>query len=310
MSTPSVVVLAGGTGGARLARGFAAAMPAENLTVITNTADDDVFFGMLVSPDTDSVLYHLAGCSNAVQGFGIEGDTFNALAMLDRLGEPAWFRVGDADLGVQISRAHLLSSGATLSESTAMLAARLGVRSAVIPMSDDTVRTRVLTDAGELRFQEWFVRERCGPAVRGLRYDGIDDALPAPPAADAILESDAIVIGPSNPLLSIDPIVHLLHGRLDDRRVIAVSPLIGGVALKGPTVRMMRELGEEPTALGVARHHAAVATDFVIDVMDAALTHPIEDLGLRVHVLDTVMRDVAGERRLAESLLRLAREPA
>jgi LPPG:FO 2-phospho-L-lactate transferase len=298
-----VAILAGGTGAARLARGLAGILPRGDLSVITNTADDLELWGLLVCPDTDAVLYRLAGRFNDGAGFGVRDETFHALEMLGSLGEPTWFGLGDRDLGLHLLRATLRSRGASLSQAVAEIGRRLGLEAAVIPMSDDPVRTRVATDAGEMSFQEWFVGRRCEPAVRGLRLEGLEAARPAPAAVEAVAGADVVVIGPSNPLLSIDPICSLLRPHLERERVIAVSPIVAGRALKGPTVALMEQMGEEPTALGVARHYAAIAAEFVLDEVDAGLADAIAALGLRVHVQDTVMPDAAAERRVAGRIL-------
>ena len=299
-----VAILAGGTGAARLACGLARALPAGDLSVITNTADDEELWGLLVCPDTDAVLYRLAGLFNDDAGFGVRDETFHALEMLGRLGEPTWFGLGDRDLGLHLLRAELRARGLTLSESVAEIGRRLGLTVEVIPMSDDPVRTRVTTDAGELSFQEWFVGRRCEPAVRGLRLAGVERAAPSPGAVAAVREAELVIIGPSNPLLSIDPIRALLAPHLSRERVIAVSPLVGGRALKGPTATMMAQLGEEPTALGVARHYAGVASGFVLDEADASLRDAVTAIGMHAHVVDTVMSGPEGELRLAAELLR------
>jgi LPPG:FO 2-phospho-L-lactate transferase len=300
-----VAVLAGGTGAARLACGLARVLPPGQLSVVTNTTDDEELWGLLVCPDTDAVLYRLAGLFNDDDGFGVRDETFHALEMLGRLGEPTWFGLGDRDLGLHLLRASLRRRGATLSQATAEIGRRLGLEAAVIPMSDDPVRTRVATGDGELSFQEWFVGRHCEPPVHALRFEGIERAVPAPAAVEAAREADLVVIGPSNPLLSIDPICALLRPHLDRGRVIAISPIVGGRALKGPTVELMTQLGEEPTALGVARRYAPVAADFVLDMVDAGLTDAVAALGMRPHVLDTVMTDADGEARLARELLEL-----
>ena len=296
-------MLAGGTGANRLACGLARALPPGDLSVVTNTGDDDEMWGLLVCPDTDAVLYRLAGIFNDEAGFGVRDESFHALEMLGRLGEPTWFGLGDRDIGVHLLRATLMRRGATLSEAVATIARRLGLDTAVIPMSDDRVRTRVATDGGELSFQEWFVKRRCEPPVRGLRFEGLERAAPSPAAVDAVTAADLVVIGPSNPLLSIDPILGLLGPHLERRRVVAVSPLVQGRALKGPTVSMLAQLGEEATALGVARRYAKVAAGFVLDGKDSALSGSVAALGMELHVLDTVMTDAEDELRLATDLL-------
>jgi LPPG:FO 2-phospho-L-lactate transferase len=298
-----VALLSGGTGGAKLAAGLGAVLPAGDVSIVVNTADDDEFWGLLVSPDIDAILYRLAGIFNETTGFGVRDDTYHTLEMLRVLGEETWFQLGDRDLGVHILRASLMRAGLRLTEAVADLARRLGIDPRVIPMSDEPVRTRVLTDSGELSMQEWFVKERCAPAVHGVRFAGIEAARATPEARTAVLGADAVIIGPSNPVLSIDPILGVLGDHLDRARVTVVSPVVGGRSLKGPTVDMLRELGEDATALGVARRYASTASTIVIDRTDAALEKPIRELGIRVLVDDTVMADAAGERRFAAALV-------
>ncbi len=278
-------------------------MPHEDLSIIANTADDEEFWSLLVSPDVDAILYRLAGIFNDTTGFGVRDDTFHAQAMLGSLGEQTWFQLGDRDIGVHLLRASLLRGGMRLTEAVAHLARSFGIRVSVIPMSDDPVRTRISTDSGELSMQEWFVGQRCGPVVRGMRLAGIESARPAPEAVAAITHAQAVIIGPSNPLLSVDPILAVLGDDLDRERVTVVSPVVGGRSLKGPTVDMLRQMGEEATALGVARRYASIAATIVIDRVDVALLEPIRSLGMRALVDDTVMDGAPGERRLAASLL-------
>lgn len=301
-----VALLAGGTGAARLARGLAHVLSPGDLSVITNTGDDDELWGLLVCPDTDSVLYRLAGLFDEEKGFGAADESFHALEMLARLGEPTWFGLGDRDIGVHLLRAELRRRGASLSEAVTEIARRLGVRSAVVPMSDDPVRTRIRTGGGELTLQEWFVRDRCAPRVLGIRFAGIETARPSAAAVAAVTEAELVIIGPSNPLLSVDPILGLLSGHLARERTTAVSPVVGGRSLKGPTVAMLEQLGEEATALGVARRYAGIASCYVLDREDARFVEGVAALGMRPLILDTVMAGEEGERRLAEELLRLA----
>lgn len=303
---PRVTLLAGGTGAALLAVGLAAALPSGRLSVVTNTADDEEFFGLLVCPDTDSVLYRLAGIFNDETGFGIRDESFHALRMLGRLGEATWFALGDRDIAVHLLRAALRRQGATLTEAVAEVGRRLEVPARVIPMSDDPVRTRIRTPGGELSFQEWFVREACRPAVRELRFDGMETARPSPAAVAAVEAADLVVIGPSNPLISIDPILGLIGPHLRRERVMAVSPVVGGRSIKGPTVSMLEQLGMEPTALGVARHYASAAGRFVLDRADAGLARRVAALGMEVQVLDTLMADPEALRRLAGAVLAAA----
>jgi LPPG:FO 2-phospho-L-lactate transferase len=299
-----VALLSGGTGGARLAAGLAAVLPPDDLSIVANTADDDEFWGLLVSPDVDAILYRLAGIFNDATGFGVRDDTFHVQAMLGSLGEQTWFQLGDRDIGVHLLRSTLLRGGLRLAEAVAHLARSFGIRVRVIPMSDHPVRTRILTDSGELSMQEWFVGQRCRPVVRAIRLAGVESARAAPEAVDAVTNAEAVIIGPSNPLLSVDPILAVLGGELHRERVSVVSPLVGGRSLKGPTADMLRQMGEEATALGLARRYAGIAATIVIDNSDAALLEPIRALGMRVLVDDTVMEGAQGERRLAASLLR------
>lgn len=298
-----MALLSGGTGGARLASGLATVMAPDDLSIIANTADDEEFWGLLVCPDVDAILYRLAGVFNDATGFGVRDDTFQAQAMLGSLGEQTWFQLGDRDIGVHLLRASLLRGGMRLTEAVTRLARGFGIQVSVIPMSDDPVRTRIRTDAGELSMQEWFVGQRCEPAVRGMRLAGIDAARPAREAVAAVRSADAVIIGPSNPLLSVDPILAVLGDELDRERVTVVSPVVGGKSLKGPTSDMLRDMGEEATAFGIARHYAGIASTIVIDRVDAGSLESIRSLGVRTILDDIVMDGVDGEKRLAASLL-------
>jgi LPPG:FO 2-phospho-L-lactate transferase len=302
-----VVVLAGGTGGAMLASGFQAILPAGNLTVVANTADDDEFWGVLVSPDLDAVIYRLAGAFNDEAGYGVKGDTFHTLDALARLGEDAWFRIGDKDFATHVVRTELLHRGHRLTEAALELCRRFGIDTAVLPMTDERVRTRFDTDRGVLSFQEYFVRERLVPALRRIDFEGIDSATPTPEAQAALTEADVVVIGPSNPLISIAPILRVLGSHLNPDRTVAVTPIIGGVALKGPTVAMMRAMGLEATTVAVAKMYTGAASVYVIDTRDAAMAPAVEALGYRVIVSDTVMTD--GGRGLAAAILAASPAP-
>ena len=299
-----VALLAGGTGGAKLAAGFQEVLAPGDLTVIANTADDVEVWGLHVSPDVDSVIFRLAGVFNEVTGFGIAEDTFDALAQFERLGLPAWFRIGDRDLAVHVARTQLLAQGCRLTEATLSLVRRFGVESRVLPMSDDPVRTWFQTDRGPLAFQDYYVRERAAPRVLAVEYAGLESARPAPEVALAVGAADLVVIGPSNPVVSVWPILQLLGPLVPRERCVAVSPVVAGAALKGPTVEMMRSLGRDPTGLGVAREYVEVASGFVLDRADAADRAVIEGLGYRVLVTDTLMPDVAAAARLAAAILR------
>jgi LPPG:FO 2-phospho-L-lactate transferase len=295
-------VLAGGTGGAALAAGIQSVGPEHSLTVIANTADDDDFWGLRVCPDVDAVIYRLAGLFNEETGYGLRGDTFHTLDGLARAGEETWFQVGDRDFATHLVRTEMLARHCTLTETCLELGKKFGVRARVLPMSDDPVRTRFTTDQGEFSFQEYFVRERLQPKLRGIRFAGIEGARRSPDVSEAVAEADRVIIGPSNPLISIAPILELLRDALPRERTVAVTPIVGGLALKGPTVEMMRALGSSPDPVEVARMYRDVAATYVLDERDHGLAAAIEALGYEVAVCDTVMRD--GGRTLARAVLR------
>lgn len=294
-------MLAGGTGGAALAAGIQSLAPEHELTVIANTADDDEFWGLLVCPDVDAVIYRLAGIFNESAGYGIKDDTFRILEMLERIGEDPWFRIGDKDFATHLLRTQMLRTGRALTETTLELCRRFGVRADVVPMSDDSVRTRFETDAGELSFQEFFVRERLKPKLQGIKFAGADVARPTSAVIKALESAQLIIIGPSNPLISIAPILDLVREHIECQRTVAVTPIVGGIALKGPTVEMMRALGYEPTPIAVARMYRDVAAGFVLDERDRELARSIAEMGFRTIVSNSVMRD--GGRSLAQAVL-------
>jgi len=254
-----------------------------------------------VCPDIDAVLYRLAGVFNDQAGYGVKGDTFRVLETLAEIGEDAWFRIGDKDFATHLVRADLLRRGCTLTETSLLLGKRFGITAQVLPMTNEPVRTRFTTDAGELSFQEYFVRERLEPRLRGIAFAGIDMARPSPEVLAALDDADLVIIGPSNPLISIAPILRLVRGALAPARTVAVTPIIGGIALKGPTVEMMRMLGHAPDPVEVARMYRDIAATFVLDERDRGLASAIDQLGYRTMVTDTVMRD--GGRKLATALL-------
>jgi LPPG:FO 2-phospho-L-lactate transferase len=301
-----VALLAGGTGAARLATGFQQVLSPDDLTVICNTGDDVEHWGVHVSPDVDAVVYRLAGIFDEAAGYGVKGDTHNVFDLMKERGDPGWFRLGDADLAHCLIRTAVLRRGGSLTEACIELAGRLDVGVRVLPMSDDPVRTWFATDAGCLGFQEYFVRERARPRVEGIGFAGIESARPSADVVAAVSDADLVVIGPSNPLISIGPILQLLGEQLPRDRVVAVSPVVEGRSLKGPTIEMMRSLGHDATALGVARLYADKAARFILDERDATMRHEIEALGLRVAIADTVMGDAAGSRRLAADILEKA----
>jgi LPPG:FO 2-phospho-L-lactate transferase len=304
--------LAGGVGGGKLARGLAAALPQEQLAIVVNTADDFAHLGLYISPDIDSVLYALADRNDPERGWGLAGETWNFMAALERLGGETWFRLGDHDLATHITRAQVLKAGGTLSQATALLARRLGVAHMIAPMSDDPVRSIVETDEGALDFQDYFVRRRCRPMFRGVRFEGAACARPSDALRDALASADAVVITPSNPFVSIDPILALPGVadalRQSRRQIVAVSPIVGGKALKGPLGKMMRERGLEPSPLGVARHYGGLVNGWIIDSVDRGYAPQIEALGCRVRVCNTVMRTLDDKAALARAAVEFALE--
>jgi LPPG:FO 2-phospho-L-lactate transferase len=309
---PTVVCLAGGVGGAKIAQGLQARV-SDRLTVVVNTGDDLERHGLLVMPDHDTVMYTLAGVSNRELGWGLDGETFEAAAMLERYGEETWFRLGDRDLATHIMRTARLRGGERLTDVCRALQRSLGVAAAILPMTDHEVRTEVRIDEGWIDFQDYFVRRHQEPGVRDVRFRGIGSANATRDVQAAIEGAGVVVLAPSNPIVSIGPILELKgvraaigQARMRGARVVAVSGIVGGKALKGPADRMLTSLGHEATALGVARMYADLATDFVLDDVDAALAPEIQALGLRSHVTDTIMTDDAGRARLAGEVLTLA----
>jgi LPPG:FO 2-phospho-L-lactate transferase len=306
-----VALLAGGTGGTKLAHGFAQVLPGDDLAVIVNVGDDLELHGLHVSPDVDALLYTLGGLIDTERGWGVRGDTSTAHAMLERYGAPSWFRLGDADLATHIHRTHLMRAGATLTEATAAMASTLGIGARVLPATDDPVRTRVETDAGVLDFQDYFVRLRHEPEVRGVQLAGLETARASASAVEAIAAADLVVIGPSNPVVSIGPILALpeLRAAVEASSAVrvAVSPIVAGAALKGPADRMLRSLGHEATALGVAKMYADLVHRFVLDDADADLARDVAALGMEADVLPTVMRREADRAALARAVMEVSR---
>ena len=277
-------------------------LPGGDLTVIANTADDDEFWGLLVCPDVDAVIYRLAGVFNEAAGYGQKDETFRALDALGAMGEETWFRIGDRDLATHVMRTEMLRRGATLTEASLELCRRFNLKSRVIPMSDDPVRTRFVTDRGTLSLQQYFVRERLEPALRAIDFDGLESAQLSSAATTALHEAGVIVIGPSNPLISVDPVLGVIGDRMRRDISVAVSPIIGGRALKGPTVEMMRAMDLDPSPVEVARRYRDRCSGFVVDARDSQLREQIEMMDYRVLVGDTVMDD--GGARLAREILR------
>lgn len=266
-------------------------LPPGHLTVIANTADDDEFWGHLVSPDVDAVIYRLGGVFNDIAGYGMKDDSFHVLETLQRLGEPGWFRIGDKDFATHILRTEMLGRGCTLTECAVALCGRFGVETRVLPMTNERVRTRFVTDRGEFSFQEYFVRERLAPALRGIEFAGIGSARATSEVLAALDGADLVIIGPSNPLISIAPILKVIGSRIPRERTVAITPIVQGASLKGPTVEMMRAVGPPPTPVEVARLYREVAARFVLDSRDRELAGDVEAIGLRALVIDTVMAD-------------------
>ena len=305
-----IVALAGGIGASKLLLGFNRAMDPRELTVIVNTGDDLVMHGLSISPDLDIVTYTLAGLVNPDTGWGFRDETFRALEQLTVYGRPQWFHLGDRDLATHIHRTAMLRGGARLSEVTNSIREALGVQARILPMSDQPVPTIIETAEGRLHFQEYLVERRAEPTVQAISFDGIEGARPAPGVLEAMESASSIVICPSNPLISIGPILAVpgVREALRKRRahVIAVCPIVGGKSLKGPSDRMLDQLGHDVSALGVARMYQDICATFVIDSVDGAQRAAIESLGMEVVVRPTVMRNVEDKEQLARRILQFA----
>ncbi len=312
----SVLALSGGVGGAKLALGLADELPPGNLHVMVNTGDDFRHLGLHISPDIDTLLYTLSGNANTTQGWGLEGETWNAMDALQRLEGETWFRLGDRDLATHLWRTDRLAQGDSLLHVTATLARRLGIASHIHPMCGEAVRTTVHCAGRDLPFQQYFVKEQCAPAVTGFDFEGIAAARPNENVMGLLRGEavSAIIVCPSNPYVSIDPILQVpgVWQALRNSRapLLLVSPIVAGLALKGPAAKMMAELAVPVTALGVARHYCerypGLIDYFVIDESDATLAADIAVLGVEVAVTDTVMKSREDKQRLARFLLALA----
>lgn len=298
----NVVALAGGVGGAKLAHGLALTLPAEGLTVVVNTGDDFEHLGLPISPDLDTVMYTLAGLANPATGWGQADESWSFLAALERLGGATWFRLGDRDLATHVERRRRLAAGESLTQVTQAFCRALGVGPRLLPMSDDRLRTMVQTDEGELAFQEYFVHRQCRPRVTGFRFEG--QARPTWEVLQALEQADQVIICPSNPFVSLGPILHLpgVRERLAAKLGVAVTPIVGGQALKGPAGKMLDELGLPVSPVAVAKTYAGLISGFVLDALDAALAPDVAALGMQVLVTDTVMRNEADRKRLAEEV--------
>ena len=304
------VVLAGGVGGAKMVNGLAQILPPENLFIIANTGDDFEHLGLSISPDLDTIMYTLAGVNNRETGWGRAGETWRTTETLATLCGPTWFKLGDKDLATHLLRTEWRRSGFPLSWVTTQLCRRFGVQQTLIPMSDSSIQTIVHTERGELSFQDYFVRHRCEPRVLKLEYRGAEVAEPDRSLLSTIRMADVIIFAPSNPLLSIAPIlsmpgmVRIIGAAVAPK--IAVSPIIGGQAVKGPAAKIMTEFSMEVSPFGVANYLKDVLSGFVFDDVDAAMSPRIKDLGLRTYVTDTMMYNEADQARLAREVIEFA----
>lgn len=304
MKNMKIVALAGGVGGAKLAAGLQAVLRPGDLTVVVNTGDDFEHWGLTICPDIDTVTYNLAGVNNPEMGWGRTGETFAALSVMSELGGEDWFRLGDKDLAVHLRRTEWLRQGISLSEVTDRLRRSLGIPSCILPMSDSPVRTLVHTDEGDLPFQHYFVRCRCEPMVIDLTFVGAAEARPSEAVVEALTTAELVIFCPSNPYLSIDPILSIPGLRQQLRRMkapkIAVSPIVGGQAVKGPAAKMMRELGNSISPLTVVDHFDGLLTGFVLDEQDAVLRDAVD---LPTLVTNTMMTDLASKTQLAQQVI-------
>ena len=311
LNPQSVVALTGGVGGAKLVWGLAQLLPPDRLTAVVNTADDFEHLGLHISPDLDTVMYTLAGLANPETGWGLRGESWGMMEMMTRYDGPTWFRLGDRDLATHLLRTQWLRDGFPLTWITQELCKLLGVRQAILPMTDDPVRTLVHTDEGPLPFQEYFVLRRWQPAIRSIQFEGIESARPTQQVVQSLREGELIIFCPSNPFVSLDPILALPALRriiaASPAPKVAVTPIVGGRALKGPAAKMMRELGMEASPVTVARRYQDLLTGFVLDRQDESLKTAIAfDLGLRTLVADTVMNTDEDRIRLARQVLEFA----
>ncbi len=308
--------MSGGTGTPKLIGGFRQLLRDEDLNVIVNTSDDFIYHGLYVSPDVDTVTYLFAGVLDESKYWGIVNDSFRAHEMLCKLNDLCWFHVGDLDLAIHVYRTMLLNMGYSLTQATKAIAGGLGVKANVLPMCNEHVETHVLTDQGDLHIQEYLVKYRCRPRVYGLRFEGISNAKLTSDVARVVRECDFLVIGPSNPVNSIGPILmvdglrEMIKRQVDyGKKVVAVSPIIGSKAISGPAHIFLEAMGYEPTPLGVAEYYEGVITDFIIDERDQEIAGEIESrVGVRVHTSNILIDDKESKRMLAEKIIRIATE--
>ena len=302
-----IVVLSGGTGGAKFIQGLVRVVPPSQITAVVNTGDDLVWWGLRVSPDLDSITYALAGLLSRERGWGVEDDTFHCLEAIGRLGAPTWFQLGDRDLALHLMRTQLRAQGKPLTEATEVITRRLGIASRVLPMTDAAVETRVMTPGGELSFQEYFVRERWQPEVTGVRFLGAETARPAPGVLEAIHKADAVLIAPSNPVTSIGSILAVPGIREALRHspapVAAVSPIVHRAPVSGPAEKLMQAQGLSVSVEGVAGAYADFLDVMVVDEKDADAASGVESLGIRVSVTNTIMKSMSEKTALAETVL-------
>jgi len=300
-----ITALAGGVGGAKLAYGLAQILAPDELTIIVNTGDDFEHLGLYICPDLDTVCYTLGGLANPETGWGRVGETWNTIANIEKLGGPAWFRLGDQDIATHLERTRRLKEGQSLSQITRDFCKAWGIEHTILPMSDSPVRTMVDTDEGELAFQEYFVHRHCELKVRGFRFEGVDSAEAVVGAREALAAADAVVICPSNPWVSVDPILRVLslNSSEGQKPVVAVSPIIGGKTVKGPAAKMFTELGIEPSALAVAKHYRNILTGFVLDNADSSMENDVKRLYIKTLATDTLMNHVTDRTRLATDVL-------
>lgn len=314
-----IAVLTGGTGGAKFVDGLLRVVPPQDLTIIVNTGDDDEWWGLHVSPDIDSIMYVLAGLLSSERGWGVRGDTFHCLQAMKELGEPTWFSVGDRDLAIHLLRSKLLAEGKTLSQATRTIAGRLGVRSRILPMSDQPVRTRIETPTGEISFEEYFVQRWYQDPVKSVRFAHASEAKPAPGVADAIACAQAVLIAPSNPVTSIGPILAVPGIRealcKTSAPVIAVSPVVGNAAVSGPAATLMAAQGLDVSIAGIAHAYRGFLDVLIVDDSDAERAHALNSDHLQTHCTNILMRTAEDKARIARTALtlsasRLVHEPA
>jgi LPPG:FO 2-phospho-L-lactate transferase len=302
-----ITALAGGVGASKLLQGLYEVMNPADLTIIVNTGDDIVLHGLKISPDLDIVTYTLAGVVDQKKGWGLRNETFHALQHLAAYGRPNWFNLGDRDLATHIHRTAMLNEGKTLSQAADHIRQALGVKSRILPMSDDPIPTMIDSNEGELHFQEYLVKRRTEPVVKGIRFVGAESAKPAPGVLEALREADRILICPSNPLISIGPILAVPqirdHLRAHKQKVLAVCPIVAGKSLKGPSDKMLAQLGHKSTALGIAKLYADFTGTFVIDPADEAQAPAIAALGMKVVILPTIMKTLPQKLKLAHALI-------